>query len=96
MSTKKTIVKAKFSVEQVTTFAYGEVIGMKAVHATPPTPEQLVGKKKLEDTENTTYSKSIPSAEVKLQVNKESKDFGKFYPGREVYVTFEISPEEKK
>ena len=91
---KKVVVKAKFSVQQVSKFTYGEVVGMKAVHATPPTPEQLSGKKKLEDSENTTFHKSIPAATLELQINKEADDFGKLNPGDEVYVTFEVA--EKK
>jgi len=91
-----TTVKAKFVVEGVSKFVYGEVVAMKAVHATPPNPADIAKKKKIKPTENTTYSKSIPSADVKFQINSDSPEFGKLNPGDEVYVTFEVAPKDKK
>lgn len=85
----KTVVKAKFSVEQVSKFTYGEVVGFKAVHAVP-------AEKGKEDHENTTYSKSIPAATLEMQINIESPDFGKLNPGDEVYVELTVAPKNKE
>lgn len=74
-------VKLKFSVQQVSLFTYGEVIGFK--HVVSPIVKK--GEKK---PDNAKYHEICPAATLEMQINKEAKEYGSFQPGDEFYVEF--------
>jgi len=71
-------IRAKFKCEQVTTFEYGQVVGMKPV---------LSGSE-----ENKSFSSLTPAGELKLQLDKDTPAFDKFKAGKEYYLDFTPAP----
>ncbi len=71
--------KVKMRVDQVSKFAYGEVIGLKHVGPVPV----MKGKK---PHENIKYASEMSSATFEMQVELDAPFYGMFEPGQEYYV----------